>query len=254
VGSTDRLEIYGRIFAAPVDFEFKRQPIALVESRNAGTFDGGDVHERVGLAVIALDESEALHRIEELDRAFSLFAGQLSLRAAVSASRAAAAAIDRHRLAFDSKVRRRDPPAAIDQRELERLPVGEVRQTRLLDRRNVNENVVSAIIANDEAESLLRVEELHDALAFADDLRGHSATAAETAASASAETTAVATAVAPATVAAEPAAIAVRPLTESAALSKPATIAGAFFEEPVALVSATTAAVAFTPSIETHAR
>jgi hypothetical protein len=39
VGSTDRLEIYGRVLAAPVDFELERQAIALVESRKARTLD-----------------------------------------------------------------------------------------------------------------------------------------------------------------------------------------------------------------------
>ena len=164
-----------------------------------GALDRRDMDEGVGLAVIALDEAEALHRVEELDRAARLLAGQLPLRAAVAAGRAgaAAAALDRHRLAFDPQIGRRDAPAAIDQRELERLAVGEVGQAGLLDRGDVDEHVLAAIVADDEAEALLRVEEFDDAFAFADDLRGHAATAA----AAAAETAAAAAAAAEATAA-----------------------------------------------------
>jgi len=119
----------------------------------------------------------------------------------------------------------------------------------------VHEHILAAVIADDESESLLRIEELDDALAFANDLRRHAAPAgaAKTATATAGESAAVASTVAAATIAAaESAAVAIRPLTESAALSESAAIAGAFFEEPVALVSSATAAVAPTPSIETH--
>jgi hypothetical protein len=81
----------------------------------------------------------------------------------------------------------------------------------------------------------LRVEEFDDAFAFADDLGRHSAAtaAAETAAATAAEATASA-AVAAA-------------LLKSALVSKTW-----FFEEPVALVPAATATIAFAPSVETH--
>ena len=124
------------------------------------------------------------------------------------------------RLRFE--VGRRDPAAAIDERELERLAVGKVGEARLLDRGDVDEHVLAAVIADDEAEALLRVEEFDDALAFANDLGGHAAataaTAAETtaaAATAAAEATAAAaaaeaaTATAAAAAAAEAAAIAI---------------------------------------------
>ena len=76
------------------------------------------------------------------------------------------------------------------------------------------------------------------------------------AAVAASEAAAVSTAVAAAwpVAAAKAAAVTVRPLAESAAICKPAAIAGTLFEEPVALVPAATATVAFTPSVETHAR
>jgi hypothetical protein len=202
------------------------------------------MNECIGLAVISLDEPKALHRIEELDRPLRFFAGQLPLRAALGA-------LDGHRLTVDPQVRRRDLAAAIDERELQRLPVGKIGKSCLLDRGNVNEHVVATIVADDEAESFLRIEELHDALAFADDLRGHSPAAAEATASAAAESAAIA-AVASATVAAAESA-AVRPLAESAPIleSAPVTVT-VFSEEPVALVPAATAPIAFTPSVETH--
>src|SRR4029079_11332553 len=96
----------------------------------------------------ALDEAEPFHRVEELDRPAGLLASQLTLRstgaAAGSARAAATAPLDCHRLAFDAKVGRRDPPAAIDQRELERLAVGEVGQAGLLDRKDMGQTCPSA--------------------------------------------------------------------------------------------------------------
>src|SRR4051794_40074982 len=132
------------------------------------------MHERVGLTVIALNEAEAFHRVEELDRAAGLLARQLPLRtagaAAGTSAGSAAAALDRHRLAFDAKVGRRNPAAAIDEREFERLPVGKVGKAGLLDCRDVNEHILAAIVTDDEAEAFLRIEEFDDAFAFANDL------------------------------------------------------------------------------------
>ena len=67
-----------------------------------------------------------------------------------------AAILDRERIALDLEVGRRDPAAAIDERELERLALGEAGQARLLDRADVDEHVLAAIVADDEAEALLR--------------------------------------------------------------------------------------------------
>jgi hypothetical protein len=136
----------------------------------------------------------------------------------------------------------------------------------------VNEHILAAIIAHDEAEALLRIEEFYDALAFADDLGRHSATTAAatakaTAATAAAKATASATAEA-ATIAEATAAATAEPVTAateataSAAAESVATaaaeaaaiaVAAAFTTEKiVALVTAATAAVPLTPSIETH--
>jgi hypothetical protein len=175
---------------------------------------------------------------------------------------AAAAALDSHRLAFNSKVCRRHASAAIDERELERLAVGEVGETCLLDRRNMDEYVFTAVIADDEAEALLRIEEFYDAFAFADDLGRHSATAPAAAAAAEAAT---ATAEATATAAAEAAAIAVATAASAAesTASGAAAVAAAllvakfaelllFAAEIIAFIATAAAAIALAPSIETH--
>jgi hypothetical protein len=135
----------------------------------------------------------------------------------------------------------------------------------------MDEHVLAAVIANDEAETLLRVEEFDDALAFADDLRGHSATTATAAATKAAAATAAAaeataTATAAAVAAAATAAIAEgRPVAEASASAAVAAAAAAallksyliaeiafFAEDIVALVTTAATAVPLAPSIETH--
>jgi hypothetical protein len=196
--SADRLKVHRGIFAAPIDFELELKSIAFIQRRDSRPLDCRNVDKGVGLAVVALDKAEALHRVEELDRATGLFSGQLALRSTgAGAASTAATALDWHRIAFDSQVGRRNTSAAIDERELERLTIREIGQSGLLNGRNVNENVFAAIIAYDEAEALLGVEEFDDALAFANDLGGHpAAAAAKSAAAATAESTAAAAAIA----------------------------------------------------------
>ena len=132
---------------------------------------------------------------------------------------------------------------------------------------------ISAVIANNEAETLLRVEEFDDAFAFANDLGGHAAaetaaasasaaTAAAAAEAITAATAATAEAIAAAAVAAARGATAAGITAASVTAPKSATIAEAgtvcaaeaFITKTVALVPAATTALAFTPSIETHAR
>ena len=137
----------------------------------------------------------------------------------------------------------------------------------------MDEHVLAAVIANDEAEALLRIEEFDDALAFADDLRGHPATgaaasAAEAAAAAATEATASAAAIAAGTTA-EAAAVTVTAAATAAAIASTsaAAVAAALLEtaaeitcetffaaETFALVATATPALAFAPSIETHNR
>jgi hypothetical protein len=257
--------------------------------------NGRDVDKGVRLSVVAADEAEALHRVEELDGAAGLLAGQLALGAAAVAAAttettaaAGAAAIltgralgDRHRLALDLEVGRRDAAAAIHQREFQRLPFGKAGEARLLHGGDVNKHVFAAIVADHKAEALLRIEELNDTLALADDLGRHAATttaaaATEAAATAAAEaaTTAAATesaataavaAAATAAIAATAAAIAAAAaaITTAAAAAVTTAAAAAILEaateavvaaaKTVALVSAAPAAFTATPSVENHA-
>jgi hypothetical protein len=125
----------------------------------------------------------------------------------------------------------------------------------------VHEHILAAIVTHDESETLLRVEELHDALGFTDDLGRHSAPSAATAAAETAAATGrTAAAIAAATAAAEARTIAeARPVAICPWCSEPAavpaiaarTIVG---EKSIALVAPATSALAFTPFIETHAR
>ncbi|MDR6144780.1 hypothetical protein QE363_000573 [Sphingomonas sp. SORGH_AS870] len=281
-GSALVLQVHRRIFAATIDFDLELQTVAFVQRTHAGALDGRDVNERVGLAVVALNEAEALHCVEELDRAGRLLAGQLALRgAAETTGRTAAgtavtaeaaftrfagrAILDRKRLAFDLQLGGRDAAAAIDEREAERLAFRQAGQAGLLDRRNVDEHVFAAVITHDKAETLLRVEELDDARALANDLGGHPAatTAAEAATAAATETAAAAaeaiTAAEAATIATTAEAIAAteaaaeaataEAITAAEAATKAAFIAAA---EIVPLVATTRAAIASATSIETH--
>src|SRR5205085_6678610 len=86
-------------------------PVALVERDHAGPLDRRDVNEGVRLTVVAGDEAEALRRVEELDRARGLLAGQLALRAAL----ARGALLDRKRIALDLEVGRGDAAATVHQ-------------------------------------------------------------------------------------------------------------------------------------------
>jgi hypothetical protein len=207
--------------------------------------------ESIGLAIVALNEAEALHRIEKLDRSTGFLAGQLTLRArlaataakvapAVTATVAAATGIvaarltlDRHWFAVDSQIGRGNAAATIDEREFQRLSVGKIGKSGLLDCRDVDEHIFAAVFTDDETETLLRVEEFDDAFAFANDLRGHAATAATTAA---AKTTAAAAAEA----AASTATVATAEAAASAASSSSYTAASS------AAAAASTAAAAIT--------
>jgi len=234
------------------------------------------VHERIGLAIVALNEAEALHRVEELDGTRRLLPGQLTRRTGTAgrcttarATRTCrititrrAAVSDRKRLALDLEVGRRDAAATIDQGEAERLTLGQTGQAGLLDCGDVHEHILAAIVTNDEAEALLAVEEFDHAGAFADDLRRHAAaTAASTA------TTEAATAAAAETAAAAATAEAITATTEAittatktvAAATKAITTAKAaaaaefVTAETVALVAPTPTAIPAASFIETHA-
>jgi hypothetical protein len=137
----------------------------------------------------------------------------------------------------------------------------------------VDEHVLAAVIADDEAEPFLRVEEFDDALGLADDLRRHSAASAaaaaatETSASAASAAAIAATTAEAATVAAAAATTAETSAITIAATATTAAAAAAslletateitceiLFAEAFALIPTATSAVSFAPSIETHIR
>jgi predicted tellurium resistance membrane protein TerC len=234
------------------------------------------VHERIGLAIVALNKAEALHRVEELDGARRLLAGQLTLRAgaagACTTARAArtcrvtiarrTAVSDGKGLALDLEIGRRDAAAAIDQGEAERLTLGQTGQPGLLDRGNVHEHILAAVIANDEAEAFLAIEEFDDACAFADNLGGHAAATAACAAATKAATAAAAETAAAATAAEAIAATAeaitaatetIAATAEAVTTAKAAAATEIVTAETVALVAATPTAIPAASFIETHA-
>jgi hypothetical protein len=254
-----RRQIYRRIFAAAIDFEFKLEPVTFVEIGHAGALDGGNVDKSIGLPIIALNEAEALHRVEEFDRPAGFLAGELPLRAATIAAAAGSSAItrrttilDRKRLAFDLEVGRGNAATAIDEREFERLAFGKPGQTGLLDGGNVDEHVLTAIVAHDETETLLTVEEFDDALAFADYLGRHAAAAGSTATAATETAAAAAEAIAAAETAAAAEAVTAATATATEAIAATAGISAVtLISEAVALILATTLPAA--PTFETHA-
>ena len=273
-----RSQIDRSIFAATIDFDIELQTITFIEVGHACAFDGADVNEGVGLSVIALNEAEALHRVEELHRAGATLASQLTLRrtAAIATTETAGAAsrtfaalarraaiFHRHWFAIDLKIGCGHAATTIDQSELKRLTFGQAGEARLLDSTDMHKHIFAAIIADDETEALLAVEEFDDAFAFADDLGWHTAaTTAATATARAAETAtggpgrskAATTAAAEAITTAAAETIATTAAKAIAATAEAITAATEIIvAEAVALVSATPTALSAASSIETHA-
>ena len=247
-GSTlARHEVDRRVFASSIDFDVEFHLIAFVQARQAGPLNRADVHERIGLTIITGDEAETLHAVEELDRAGRAITGQLTLRRFTLG--------DCDYLANNLQIACRDLAAAIHQSEFKLLTFSEGFKARALYGTDVNEYVLAAFIALNEAEALGRVEEFYSALSLPDDLCRHSATTAAAAAStataeaiaasAAAEAiTAAAAATEAITTAAE--AIAAAAATESILTSKEGI--ESFLSKPIPLVASPTA----TTSVKTH--
>jgi len=260
-----RHQVDSRILASSINFEVEFKLVALVQLAHPGPFHGTDVHERVGLPVITGDKAKALHGVEELDRAGGLFASQLTLRAR---RRGSSRLRGCDHVANNLQIGGRNLSATIDQVEFELLTFSQAFETGAFDRADVHEHIFAAVFTLDEAKALLRVEELHDALAGADHLGRHAATAActaawaaeaaATAAARAAEAAAAATiaaAEAATITAAKAAAITAAETTTIAATKATATTTAAetavgieiVFAETVALVASATP-----PSIKTH--
>ena len=237
-----RHQVDRRVLASSIDLKVEFHPVALVQAVETRAFDCADVDERIGLAILASDEAEAFHRVEELDRAHGFLTGQRALR------RFGGTAFHRDDVAHDLKVARRNLAAAIDQIELEFLVLGQTVESGTLDRADVDEHVFTAVIAADEAEALLDVEEFDLAAARADDLGGHAAATAAAATRGAAGTAAAAEAApaAPAVAAAATATAAAKSGTATTAepATAASTIAAAAESAAVAAEAATTAAAA----------
>ncbi len=183
-------KINRRVLASSVDLEIEFEPLAFVDALQAGAFNGTDVHERVWLSIIADQKAEAFHRVEEFHRTGCFFTSQFTLWsaacrafAAFTAAGTATAAIGyRNDIAHDLEILCRNLAAAINQVEFERLAFCQAGKTRTLDCTDMDERVFTAVILLDEAEALLRIEELYRSLARADHLGRHTAETAATSA------------------------------------------------------------------------
>ncbi|HWT30311.1 MAG TPA: hypothetical protein VN240_04710, partial [Propylenella sp.] len=178
-----------REFPSSVDLEVELESIALADPRQAGTLNRADVHESIFLAIVAGNEAEALHRVEELHRSGGFLTGQLTLRAG-------GFLFDLDHIADDLEIRRRYLPAAVDEIERQLLPLGQALEPGPLNLADVDEHVLASFIALDEAEAFLRVEEFDLALAGPDHLRRHPAAARRTAAAGATATATEAAAIA----------------------------------------------------------
>ena len=138
------------------------------------------MNKRIRLAVIACDETKAFHRIEELDRPRCLVARQLALGRF-------GGLFNGNDIAKHDQIAGRNLSAAIDQREFQLLSLGQAFKPGTLDRTDVNEYVLAALVALDEAEALTSIKELYGSLALSNDLRRHSAARTATTWSATAE-------------------------------------------------------------------
>jgi hypothetical protein len=154
------------------------------------------VNEHIFAAIVALDEAKAFHVVEKLHGAIGTFAGRFAhWRPTIAAAEAAAISTAEatavaatiktasvragctlrhgHRIALNDQIGRRHFAATIDQGKFKRLTLGKARKPRLLDCTDVDKNIIRLIIALDETEAFLSIEKLNDALAVADNLRGH---------------------------------------------------------------------------------
>jgi len=74
-----RDEIDRRVFASSVHLDIEFDSVAFIEPGKTRAFNRTDMNKRVRLAVIAGDEAETLHCVEELDGTDCLLAGELAL-------------------------------------------------------------------------------------------------------------------------------------------------------------------------------
>lgn len=183
-----RLDIDRSKFAAIINLDVKGNAIAFFQPGHACALNGADVDKGIRLIVIACDETKAFGCIEEFDCARGALACQLTMAACTARGFTAiltrSMVFDRHRFALDLQIDSGHLAIAFDERETERLTRCQALQSRLLNRADVNEDIFAAIVARDKAKTLAGIEKFDCALAFANDLRRHPATASATEAAA----------------------------------------------------------------------
>jgi len=135
------------MFAASIDFKVKFDSVTLVQAGQSRPLYGADVDERVWLSIIARDETKPLHGVEEFHCARSFLAGQLTLWSF--------AFLDRKHIANDLQIACRNFAAAINQRKLQLLPLGQAFKASALNRADVNEHIFAAIFTLYKAEALV---------------------------------------------------------------------------------------------------
>jgi len=181
MSALDGHKVDRRVLTSSIDLKIEFVTLAFIERRQARTFNRADMHEGIGLAVIADQEAEALHRIEELDRAGCFLSGQLALWCSRTL-------LDRNHIPDNLKILGGNLPATIDQVEFKLLPFSKAIETGAFNRADVDEDIFASALLLDEAESLLSIEEFDHALAGADNLGRHAiAAAARTTATAAAK-------------------------------------------------------------------
>jgi hypothetical protein len=234
-----------RVLPSSVDLEIEFESVAFIDTRQTRPFHGADVDKRIVLAIVARDEAKAFHGIEELYRAGCLFAGQLPLRTLW---------LDGDDVTDDLEIGSGNLAAPVDQVELQLLAFGQAFEAGALHLADMDKDVLAAFIALDEAEALVSIEELHLALAGADNLGGHSAAAgpartARTTTESPAISTAGKTVASPEPVS-TPEAITATKAVSATELGRSTLLEWieAFFAKPIPLV----APPAATPSIVTH--
>lgn len=243
-----RHQVDRRILSSSVNLDIEFQPIAFVQATHARAFNRADVDKSVRLPVITGDEAEALHRVEELDCSGRLLTSQLTLLRCF-------ALFNGDDIAQNLQITGRNLPAAVHEGEFQFLTFGQSFKTGTLHRADVDEDIFAAVIALNEAETLIRIEELYSALGLSNDLRRHSAATATAAATTAAAATATAEATAATAAAISAAEASAISAAEAATITaaKPVLLAPKerieiAFSEPVALVASPTAMT----SIKTH--
>src|SRR3546814_18010251 len=84
-----RLQVYSRIFATTIDFQFEIEPVTFVKRCHASTLYRADMYKRIGLPIIALNKAKAFHSIDELTHATRLFSSALALGSTIIPTKAA---------------------------------------------------------------------------------------------------------------------------------------------------------------------